>query len=120
MPAGRPRKEIDSVAFEKLCGLQCTLEEIASFFNVSSDTIERWCEREYEKKFAEVFAEKRANGKISLRRTQWALAEKSPAMAIFLGKQYLGQRENVSMDLGVGPNDKGIDAINEYFVKRKC
>lgn len=28
----RPRKEIDQNQFENLCGLQCTLEEICSFF----------------------------------------------------------------------------------------
>ena len=32
-------------------------------------------------------------GFISLRRKQFELAEKSPAMAIFLGKQYLGQTD---------------------------
>ena len=37
--------------------------------------------------------EKRNIGKISLRRSQWRLAEKNVTMAIFLGKQYLGQRE---------------------------
>ena len=26
---GRPRKEINQIEFEKLCALQCTLEEIA-------------------------------------------------------------------------------------------
>ena len=30
---------------------------------------------------------------MSLRRIQWKLAEKSPAMAIFLGKNLLGQRD---------------------------
>ena len=61
----------------------------------SVDTLERWCLRNYKKRFAEVFAEKRAYGKVSLRRTQWTLAEKSPAMAIFLGKNYLGQSDKV-------------------------
>ena len=35
---GRPLKEIDKVQFEKLCNLQCTLLEIAGFFNCSDDT----------------------------------------------------------------------------------
>lgn len=90
----RPRKNIDRGNFEKLCGLQCTLPEVASFFECSEDTIERWCKREYKEGFAEVFAKKRGVGKIGLRRTQFKLAEKSAAMAIFLGKNYLGQRDS--------------------------
>lgn len=118
MPAGRPRKEIDRKEFEKLCGLQCTVEEIAAWFDCSVDTIERWCEREYEQKFAEVFSEKRSYGRISLRRTQWQLAEKNASMAIFLGKNYLGQRDAVDMAVEMS-TDRGIDALNEYFAKRQ-
>nr|WP_305135842.1 helix-turn-helix domain-containing protein [uncultured Schaedlerella sp.] len=86
-------KEIDQVEFEKLCALQCTKAEIAGFFNVSEDTVERWCKRTYEESFAVVFANKRSGGKISLRRSQFLLAEKDSRMAIWLGKQYLGQCE---------------------------
>ena len=97
----RPKKEIHKDNFEKLCGIQCTLAEIAGFFECSEDTIERWCKRTYKDadnspmSFADVYKKKSANGKISLRRTQFRLAESSPAMAIFLGKQYLGQKDNV-------------------------
>ncbi len=96
---GAKPKNIDKKTFEKLCGLQCTEEEIADFLDVSADTIERWCLREYHKKFAEIFAEKKALGKISLRRMQWTLAEKSPAMAIFLGKNYLKQRDERDVEV---------------------
>lgn len=94
---GRPRIEIDKVQFEKLCGLQCTKEEISAFLNCSEDTIERWCNREYGECFAVVFREKRAFGKISLRRMQFKLAEKNAAMAIFLGKNILGQTDHVEI-----------------------
>ena len=119
MSAGRPRKKIDRKEFEKLCGLQCTIEEIAAWFDCSVDTIERWCEREYKQKFAEVFSEKRSYGRISLRRTQWQLAEKNASMAIFLGKNYLGQRDAVDMSVEVGDKNGEIAALNEYFEQRK-
>lgn len=90
---GRPKKEIDQTLFEKLCGLQCTLEEIAGIFNCSPDTIERWCKRTYNEGFADTYKKYSATGKTSLRRAQFKLAEKSAAMAIWLGKQYLGQRD---------------------------
>ena len=48
-------------------------------------------------------------GKISLRRKQWQLAEKSASMAIWLGKQYLGQRDNVDVTVS---DAKGI-ALDE-------
>lgn len=93
MPTGRPRKEIDTEQFKKLCGLQCTEEEIAGFFDVSVDTIERYCKRTFNLTFAEAFKKHSAAGKISLRRMQFKLAEKSAAMGIWLGKQYLDQKD---------------------------
>lgn len=89
----RPRKEIDRTQFEKLCGLQCTQQEIAGFFDCSEDTIERWCKRTYNIGFAETYKTHSAPGKISLRRYQFKLAETNAAMAIWLGKQYLNQKD---------------------------
>lgn len=94
---GRPRKEIDQKQFENLCGLQCTHEEICSWFDITPATLEKWCKETYGNgmTFSKVFAQKRGIGKISLRRSQFRLAEKSAAMAIWLGKQYLDQTDVV-------------------------
>lgn len=91
--AGRPQKQLDQAQFEKLCGLQCTQEEIAGFFDVSADTVDRWCKRTYDANFAEVYKNHSGRGKIALRRYQMHLAETNASMAIFLGKQYLGQKD---------------------------
>lgn len=99
----RPLKEISQKDFEKLCGLQCTKEEICGFFDVTDKTLERWCRRTYKLGFSEVFAQKRGAGKISLRRSQFELAKKNANMAIWLGKQYLGQREPDSKTDGKPP-----------------
>lgn len=96
---GRPPKEIDQKQFENLCGLQCTLEEICGWFDVTDKTLDSWCKRTYDANFSEVFKQKRGAGKISLRRSQWRLAEKNATMAIFLGKQFLGQRDNVDVNV---------------------
>lgn len=96
---GRPPKEIDQKQFENLCGLQCTLEEICGWFDVTDKTLDSWCKRTYNANFSEVFKQKRGAGKISLRRSQWRLAEKNATMAIFLGKQFLGQRDNVDVNV---------------------
>lgn len=89
----RPRIKIDKTEFQKLCGLLCTLEEIASWFNCSEDTIENFCKREYSARFSDIYKKYSAVGKISLRRNQMRLSETNASMAIFLGKQYLGQTD---------------------------
>lgn len=86
---------IDEKTFEKLCAIMCTAPEICGFFGISYDTLNRWCKTHYGDTFKKVFDEKSSFGKISLRRIQFAQAEKNPSMAIFLGKQYLGQKDFV-------------------------
>ena len=99
--------KIDKKQFENLCGLQCTLLEICDFFDVEDDTLNSWCKKTYGTTFSEVFKQKRGKGQISLRRMQWKLAEKNAAMAIFLGKQYLGQKDKIEY------TDDGMKSINE-------
>lgn len=105
----RPRKEINQNEFEKLCALQCTKSEICAWFDVTDKTLESWCKRTYSAGFSDVFKQKRERGKISLRRTQWQLAEKNATMALWLGKQYLNQRDNVDVNVS---DAKGI-ALDE-------
>lgn len=120
----RPRKEIDSEQFEKLCALQCTLKEIAGWFGCSEDTIERWCLREYQDEngqpmsFAEAYKNFSVDGKISLRRFQFKMAERNPSMAIWLGKQWLGQRDTIDVGMNVDNRAKEVEALDEYFRHR--
>ncbi len=96
----RPVIEIKKEQFESLCNLQCTLDEIAGFFKCSSDTIERWCKRTYNESFAECYKKHSQNGRISLRREQWKLAQKGNcSMLIWLGKQWLGQTEKIDANV---------------------
>lgn len=93
---GRPRVDINQKYFENLCGMFCTLEEIANFFGCSKRTIQNWCKNTYGKPFSKVYEEKSAKGKISLRQAQLKLAQKNAQMAMFLGRQYLGQDKDKS------------------------
>ena len=115
---GRPKIKIDKQQFEKLCSLQCTREEIAGFFNCSEDTIDRWCNSEYGETFAAVFRQKRQVGKISLRRSQWKMAEKNVTMAIWLGKQYLGQHEKQEIQVNHS-DDETIKEMSDYFANKR-
>lgn len=116
---GRPKADIDQSQFEKLCGLQCTKEEICAWFGITDKTLDAFCERTYSLHFSEVFKEKRGLGKISLRRMQWRLAEKNATMAIFLGKQYLGQKDVIEsrVELNAAVDDT-VKAMDEYFESR--
>lgn len=104
----RPRKEIDKEQFEKLCAIQCTEKEICEWFDVCEDTLNAWCKRTYKACFSDASRKKREVGKISLRRNQWRLAENNVTMAIWLGKQYLGQRDQVASDLAVTVKDDAL------------
>lgn len=117
MVMGRPFIEIDRENFEKLCVLQCTLGEIADFFDCCEDVIESWCKREYQETFRNVYKRYSGKGKISLRRKQWKLAEKSVPMAIFLGKNYLGQSDHQYMKLG-GDSKNPIEVRTGYDLSK--
>lgn len=108
----RPKKEINKKEFEKLCGLQCTKKEMCCFFDITDKTLESWCKRTYKKGFSEIFEEKRGLGKISLRRNQFRLAEKNANMAIWLGKQYLGQKDDTKITF---ENPVVINGNDEIF-----
>jgi hypothetical protein len=98
-PSGRPKIDIDFTTVDKLCGLQCTGEEIAAFLDVSYDTLCRRCKEEKGIGFADYFDIKRSRGKISLRRNQFTAAESgNVTMLIWLGKQYLGQRDQLDLE----------------------
>jgi hypothetical protein len=93
------RNDIDLGELERLCGLQCTDEEIAAWFNVSTRTVER---RRLEPKFAEVMTRGKARGRISVRRMQMKLLEEGNAtMGVWLGKQLLGQADEVVHSINV-------------------
>lgn len=93
---GRPRKELNFDELEKLMGLQCTLREIAGWFDMSEDTLETRVKEEYGETFSEVSVKKKSTGRIPLRRKQYEVAMAGDkTMLIWLGKQYLGQADKL-------------------------
>lgn len=98
---GRPKKEINQKLFENLCAIQCTESEICAVLGCCEDTLNSWCKRTYKATFSDTFKSKSGVGKSSLRRNQFRLAEKNATMAIWLGKQYLGQRDVVEQTIAV-------------------
>ena len=76
----RPRKYINKDEFEKLCGLQCTKQEICGWFDVTDKTLDAWVKRTYRSSFSEAFGQKRSTGRISLRKSQFRTARSNPFM----------------------------------------
>lgn len=55
MPGGRPKFQIDYNTAEKLAGIMCTQEEIASFLGCSVDTLQR------DEKFCGIYKKRTTN-----------------------------------------------------------
>ena len=85
---GKPKIEINEDQFEKLSSILCTMEEMASFFGCSVDTLER--------NFADTIKKGKDKGRMSLRRMQFEKAQTgNTTMLIWLGKQLLGQKDKI-------------------------
>ena len=93
---GRPIKQLNEAGKEmvrKLAAVMCTEEEIASVLDVSVELLHNSANNET---FAECYKSGKEQGKASLRRSQFELAKKNASMAIWLGKQYLGQCDDAA------------------------
>ena len=87
---------INLADLERLAGMQRTDEEIAAWFGVSTRTIER---RRKSRIFADTIERGKAKGRISLRRAQLKMLEHGSAtMGVWLGKQYLGQTDEMNIN----------------------
>ena len=86
----RPLKvpDVSDKAIEQLAGIGCTLVEMEAVTGISVDTLER--------RYADIIQKGSSLGKQSLRHKQFQKAmEGDKTMLIWLGKQLLGQRDNV-------------------------
>ena len=87
---GRPSIDIDYEMVSKLARMMCTMQEIASFLDLSVRKLEQ------DEEFIRVYKKNIDTGKISLRRSQMKLADAgNTTMNIWLGKQYLGQTDKI-------------------------
>jgi AraC-like DNA-binding protein len=97
-PGGRPRLTFDLRLVEDLGKIQSTHSELAAVLGVSIETVKRRLKDDPE--FCAVYEKGLENGKSSLRRIQWKAAlAGNTTMQIWLGKQYLQQRDMHSAEL---------------------
>ena len=99
---GRPPFELSDKDFERLVNMariQCTQEEVCHVFGVTDKTLNQALKRRGEGTFSDIYKRHSHEGRASLRRYQWKAAENgNPTMLIWLGKQMLGQRDQIVQD----------------------
>ena len=87
--AGRPKIQLDERQIRELASIGCSMAEIACIVGVHVDTLRD--------NYSKSLDEGREHGKVSLRRAQWKAAiGGSVPMLIWLGRFYLGQKEEMT------------------------
>ena len=108
----RPKLDINSKEVEKLSSYGLNNTEIADFFNCSESVIRQ--------RFNESITKGRAELKRKLRKAQLDFALKgNPTLLIWLGKQYLGQREpKDEIDIRISDLPTNIDELSDEEVEK--
>lgn len=105
--AGRDPIEFDYDQIRKLARFMFTDEELAVALGCTRKTIQR--RRQDDPEFVQAIQEGHADGKKSLRAAQLSAAMKgNTTMLVWLGKQYLGQKETITNE-HTGANGGAID-----------
>ncbi|MBO5536872.1 MAG: hypothetical protein J6B53_15985 [Clostridia bacterium] len=95
------RVEIDKNMFEVYCQLACSEQDICDLFGgVDHDTLDEWCRKTYGMAFEQIYRKKVSPVKLALRKNQLLLSKTSSMMAIFLGKNMLGQSDHPEPPVG--------------------
>jgi len=104
----RPLKDIEPWQVYKCARIGCTNVEIAVILGCSEDTLTR--------RFADVLRKGRQKMNMSLRRMQYrAACAGDRTILIWLGKQYLGQRDKQEIEVTVSPAQSGEQAIQTWL-----
>ena len=102
---GRKKIAIDYEKAEKLASIMCTQSEIASVLGVSLALLE------HDPEFLRIHKKGMEHGKASVRRMQFQAANGGNAtMQIWLGKQYLGQKDKQEL---TGKDDSPLIPVPE-------
>jgi hypothetical protein len=95
---------------ENLSRLNCTMDEIAAYFNVDVRTVQLRAQRD--PAFRAAMERGQALGRLSIRRQQIRLMEQGNAtMAVWLGKQLLGQRDRLEAEVTVKDGDMTLEQL---------
>ena len=89
------KKDIDWELAERFAEAGSNGKEIADYFGIHEDTFYRRCETDQNMAYAAWIQQKRSKGKAMLRLKQYesAIEDKDRGMQIWLGKQWLDQKD---------------------------
>lgn len=93
----------------RLSRMQCTESEAAAVLGIKTKTFLEVIRIDERARAA--WEEGRMEGRVRIRKAQFALAERNPQMAIYLGKVVLGQREVTTVEMS-GPNGGPISTLD--------
>ena len=112
--AGRPKAIIDWDVVIAHIKAQCSAVGIASLFGISVDTLYNRCKEDNNIDYSVFSDQKKAEGKELLRKKQYDVAmEGDKTMLVWLGKQYLEQKEKTETDLHI----KEIPPLPDIIIK---
>ena len=120
-PDGRNKIELTEDEWtkaEQMAHIQCTGEEIAAILDINYDTLLARLKDRGWPTFSDWYKKYSAGGKMSLRRRQFRTSETNPTMQIWLGKQYLGQKDSMDVDAKIDTTrafDTGKLSKEEYM-----
>lgn len=118
---GRPKKNLTKEQWSSvdyMCMIHCTGEEIAGVLRMDYDTLNRICKEQKDMYISEYIKQHQNGGKMSLRRAQWKSAENgNVTMQIWLGKQWLGQKDQQEIEMSVNSDDS-LKEMEQYFDRK--
>ena len=115
---GRPPRILTDKEFEQIKAMvriQCTKDEITDVMGMDEKTLTKCLKERGEAGFSVFYKKHQGEGKASLRRSQWKAATENlnPTMLVWLGKQMLGQRDQVETT-----NTHKVEPFNGWTIGR--
>ena len=117
---GRKKISIDWEKAAKLASYMCTAKEIGYILGVAADTLNYRCKTEQSCNLEDFLAKNQSTSLASLRVQQFAAAKKgSIQMMIWLGKQYLGQRDQISQNIDQTTTYTELQSMSDKEIKNR-
>jgi len=111
---GRPIPVIDFAQVEELAAIQCTRSEICAVLNIAISTLANRAKTDAQ--LAAAIARGKERGKASIRRQQYKLlTEGNATMGVWLGKQYLDQRDKSDYRHADADGGSIVDALRKVI-----
>lgn len=102
-------KKIKISEIRSIAALQCSTREAAAFFGIRHSLFKHILDTDPVAKDA--WEDGQGKGKMLIRQRQMKLSENSASMAIWLGKQYLGQKDVVVQEIS-GPDGGPVKTLS--------